>query len=609
MRRNGNGRALIFLILLAAGLAGWIGKADRAQTILEDGQRWPAGEEICLLRGLAETSEGQYRFRFYAEEGCGPLTLSLIHLSSFRVSVNGEVLYEYREEEGYRRIVECTPFAPAPGEVVLELETKTVGRDANLYLGLEEALDRLAAANRIGQALAMGFLFGAAVYCLTLYLNKTSEEYLMVLFVYISMLMIWGLCQQEFSGLAIPGDLFVVLRIFFSSLTILQSIHVSLTLMGQKVPSLLRKCFSWSGSLAASLIYMLARTFVPGPGNVLSVLLFFTSGAMAVYVCLFCRPSAAASSSGKAPLALIVGFSVTQCLRILSWAADRGPFADTIYFNYFRSVPIFDIPFVLGCMGAINARFAGKFQEAEELVRELDRKVEERTRELREQEKQKRQLMINIFHDLRSPIFILQGHMELMPAETEEAKENLAIMKERLAFLSRMTEDLFLLTKLEENKVLFCEDSVDMSELVRELGASCRLACEQAKIRLTVEAEAESLVIGDRVRLEQALMNLIVNGMHVTPEGGDLSLLLRKRERRVEVLVKDSGPGIEPEDIPKIFQQYYYKDRSSKSASTGLGLSIAREIIRHHGGTLSVESEPGKGSTFRISLPEADFSA
>lgn len=596
MRRNGNGRALIFLLLLAAGLTGWLLGADRAQEVLENGGRLPSEEAVCLLRDWQETAEGEYRFCFYAEEGCGPLTLSLIHLSSFRLSVNGETVYEYQEEEGYRRIVTCGIGEPEPGEVVLDLTTENIGRDANLYLGPEAVTDRLAATNRTGQALAMGLLFGAAIYGMTLYLNKTSEEYLMVLFVYTSMLMIWGLCQLEFGWLTLPGGLFFSLRSFFSCLTILQSIYVSVTLMKREMNRPFRMLFGWYGSLTVSLVYMLAHLGNPTVEKVFSSLLFFTSGFMALYVCRY---------SGKENRALMIGFSVTQCFRILSWVADLGPFADTIYFNYFRTVPIFDIPFVVGCMVTINVRFAGKFKEAEELVRELDRKVEERTAQLRDQEKQKRQLMINIFHDLRSPIFILQGHMELMPAETEEAKENLTIMKERLAFLSRMTEDLFLLTKLEENKVLFCEDSVDMGRLVRELGASCRLACEQAGILLTVEADAEGFVIGDRVRLEQALMNLLVNGMQHTPEAGELLLRLSKREGRVEVLVKDSGPGIDPEDIPKIFQQYYYKDRSSKSASTGLGLSIAREIVRHHKGNLRVETEPGKGSAFLVSLPEA----
>ncbi|MCI8514475.1 MAG: hypothetical protein HFI93_07560 [Lachnospiraceae bacterium] len=598
MKKIGNGRALLFLLVLAAGLTGWIFRADRAQETLFDGRTFSAEEQVCLLRDIREVSQGHYRFCFYVVEDCGPLTLSLIHLPSFFLSVNGERVYEYREEEGYRRIVNCEIGELKPGKVILDLETEAISRDANLYLGNEAAVARLASANQIGQALAMGLLFGVAIYGMTLYWNKSSEEYLMVFFVYTSMLMIWGLCQQEFSGLAIPGDLFVVLRSFFSSLTILQSIHVSVTLMKQETGRPFSVIFSWYGSLAVSFLYMLLRLWIPAAGAVASALLFFTSGAMAVFVCLH---------SGRESRALMIGFSVTQCLRILSWMADRGSFADTIYFNYFRTVPIFDLPFVIGCMVTINIRFAGKFKEAEELVRELDRKVEERTEELREQQRKKRQFMIRIFHDLRSPIFILQGHMELMPAETGEARENLDIMKDKLSFLARMTEDLFLLTKLEENKVLFCEDSVDMRKLVRELGASCRLACEQEKIRLSVEAETEAIVIGDRIRLEQALMNLLVNGIHYTPEGGELALSLRKNKGRVEVRVRDSGPGIEPEDIPKIFQQYYHKDRSGKSASTGLGLSIAQEIIRYHGGTLTVESELGQGSVFLASLPEAEF--
>ena len=105
MKKIGNGRALLFLLVLAAGLTGWIFRADRAQETLFDGRTFSAEEQVCLLRDIREVSQGHYRFCFYVVEDCGPLTLSLIHLPSFFLSVNGERVYEYREEEGYRRIV------------------------------------------------------------------------------------------------------------------------------------------------------------------------------------------------------------------------------------------------------------------------------------------------------------------------------------------------------------------------------------------------------------------------------------------------------------------------------------------------------------------------
>ena len=111
-------------------------------------------------------------------------------------------------------------------------------------------------------------------------------------------------------------------------------------------------------------------------------------------------------------------------------------------------------------------------------------------------------------------------------------------------------------------------------------------------------------MIGDRFRLEQAFQNLLTNAMHYTPDGGELGLSLAIEGEQILVRVEDHGPGIAEEDIPKIFQQYYYKDRSSKFASTGLGLSIALEIIRHHKGTIGVESELGKGSVFTVRLPK-----
>ena len=589
------GWAFGLVLTLAALAAGLIGYADRQQKQLQNGDFLPEDEQIYQLKGM-EGGEGAYPFVLYDANGSGAeWEISLEHFLPFRLWVNGTMIFEYNGEAGYRRISTVLLGPAEKGKLNVEIETERWTADARVYFSRAGALSRLSTMNMMYQALGMGLLIGIAFYGISLYLHKSSEEYLMVFSVYTLMLMIWGFCQLESGIIRISADLFLTLRSFFSCLTILQSIHVCLTLMQLKLQERIGGFFSWTGSLIVSFSYMLLRLWQLSPGSLFSWVLFSVSGIMVIYVCLHAR---------KGQMALVIGFSLTQLLRIFSFAADNSGFGDTVLFAYFRTVPFFDIPFVLGCMMAINARFAGKFREAEELVCELDRKVEQRTEELREQQRQKRQLMLNIFHDLRSPIFVLQGYMDLMPAESEDAKENLAVMKDRLAFLSHMTEDLFLLTKLEENKILFCEDGVDLSQVLKGLAASWYPECEKRRISLKEDIAEEAFVIGDRFRLEQAFQNLLTNAMHYTPDGGELGLSLAIEGEQILVRVEDHGPGIAEEDIPKIFQQYYYKDRSSKFASTGLGLSIALEIIRHHKGTIGVESELGKGSVFTVRLPK-----
>jgi signal transduction histidine kinase len=115
----------------------------------------------------------------------------------------------------------------------------------------------------------------------------------------------------------------------------------------------------------------------------------------------------------------------------------------------------------------------------------------------------------------------------------------------------------------------------------------------------------QALVIGDRDRLKQLMLNLVSNALKFTPEGGRVDVQVAAANGEIEVLVNDSGRGIGPEDLPHVFERFYRADRSRTrgSGGTGLGLAIAKHIVEAHGGRISVSSQPNAGTTFKVTLP------
>ena len=255
-------------------------------------------------------------------------------------------------------------------------------------------------------------------------------------------------------------------------------------------------------------------------------------------------------------------------------------------------------------------RFAGQFILAENLNRELENMnehledlVQQRTAELREQQEQKHAMMQNIFHDVRSPIQILKRCIDQQKAD-DCSPELVEKMDTRLTYLDRLVSNLFLISKLESNKIIFDEDDVPMHEIAREIS----VASSEKKngIRVVCEASDPCIVWGDRLRLTQMLQNIVDNAIHHSPKDQPVLLSINRVDTNAVITVTDFGKGIAPEDLPHVFQRYYQSKLSHDPESFGLGLSIAKEIAEAHGGTISVLSPEGQGARFVIELPLID---
>ncbi len=131
------------------------------------------------------------------------------------------------------------------------------------------------------------------------------------------------------------------------------------------------------------------------------------------------------------------------------------------------------------------------------------------------------------------------------------------------------------------------------------------MLAEERGVRLAVEAGGVTRVVGDAVRLRQALLILLDNALKYTPDGGAITVSVTRQGGQVRLRVQDSGPGLAPEDLPHLFERFYRADKARGSAGSGLGLSIVRWIAEAHGGRITAANAPERGALFTITLPLA----
>lgn len=222
-----------------------------------------------------------------------------------------------------------------------------------------------------------------------------------------------------------------------------------------------------------------------------------------------------------------------------------------------------------------------------------------------------RRFVADASHELRAPLAIIQGNLELLErATTLPEPERQAIwqdIRDEVRRLGRLVSDLLSLARAESGQPLQ-RRSVELDRLVTDVLRAMRV--EMARHRLTVEHLEPVQVLGDPDRLRELLVILLDNAIRYTPEGGRIRVWLARRPdrpREVELAVEDTGIGISPEDLPHIFERFYRADkaRSRQTGGTGLGLAIARWIAEAHGGHIYAESQPGQGSRFTVRLPAA----
>ncbi|MFC2037605.1 sensor histidine kinase [Chloroflexota bacterium] len=214
-------------------------------------------------------------------------------------------------------------------------------------------------------------------------------------------------------------------------------------------------------------------------------------------------------------------------------------------------------------------------------------------------------------HDLRAPLTVIRGYVELVLEDTEAASDEdavdfLGVVLTRTQQMSDLIDNLLDVEKIESGAVTLERKPVDLGGLVHEVGRGFEPVVQQKGQTLLWQVPADvPLLLADRSRLVQVLNNLVSNAIKFTPAGGQVRIDVLERDELIVVEVSDTGPGISEEDQARLFQRFFRTDtvRQQRIPGTGLGLSIVKAIIEQHGGQVYCRSQVGAGTTFGFTLP------
>jgi two-component system OmpR family sensor kinase/two-component system sensor histidine kinase BaeS len=224
------------------------------------------------------------------------------------------------------------------------------------------------------------------------------------------------------------------------------------------------------------------------------------------------------------------------------------------------------------------------------------------TTRLQEQDRQRRDLMADIAHELRTPLAVVQGRIEgLLDGVYPRDDARLGEVLEETRLLARLVEDLGTLAHSERGTLGLQKEPTDLGVLFGDAVRS--LASEAAGRGVTVQVDDSTdlpLVEVDPLRIREVVTNLIANAIRHSRGGAAVSIAAERRQDRIVVRVRDTGPGIPADELPRIFDRFHKGERSHGS---GLGLPIARNLVAAHGGEIAVESEVGRGTTVTFTLP------
>ena len=231
--------------------------------------------------------------------------------------------------------------------------------------------------------------------------------------------------------------------------------------------------------------------------------------------------------------------------------------------------------------------------------------------EIERVEKTRRDFISNVSHELRTPLTSVQGYTETlleMPETTDAMRNFLMVIQKNAGRMARLTEDLLTLASVESGEAKIEPVAVEAKELLQEAFQSFRDLAARRNLDLHISDSADALVMADREAIHQVFANLLENAMKYGKSGGKVEIGSRIQSGGVEFYVRDFGPGIHSEHLPRLFERFYRVDkaRSWEAGGTGLGLAIVKHLVLNMGGSVRVESELNHGAMFFFLLPMAE---
>ena len=321
---------------------------------------------------------------------------------------------------------------------------------------------------------------------------------------------------------------------------------------------------------------------------------------------------------------VVLFLSVIGAATVVSWlTAARGQYGQPLRFP---AIPIgvLIVIFAIGLVRVLIRRFgtplgdiveasnrvaAGDFavrlsEQGPLSVRTVARAFNSMTTRLEAQDSQRRHLMADVAHELRNPLAVVQGRLEgMLDGVYPRDEAQISAVLEETRMLTRLVDDLRTLAHAESGMLALQKEPTDLGMLLNESVASFAVDSRGGQAPVSVDAPPDlPLIEIDPLRIREVVTNLVSNAVRHTPPSGAVSIEAVRRGDVIEVKVRDNGAGIAAEEVPKIFNRFY-KGRGSRGS--GLGLTIARNLVVAHGGEIRAESQAGQGTTIIFTLPVA----
>lgn len=546
---------------------------------------------------------------FYRNDPQEGMAFLLENISSFTLSGKNGTIYQCSERDLSRSayVIPLDADLWENGCLTLTLKTPYLRRLTSLAIGSPSTLFAREQMHDIISLVCIFLQLMLILICITLYLAKPTERYLFSLSLLILASLLTRIISNELVNYFFSHALNKILLPVLGLFPIWPESFLFLKLSQANLPAPFDRFIKLRSFTVLTIITCLLAYLRPD------------SSTEFMLICVSCIFLLTSFILYKASLP----FVKSNYLLVGAFAADLGILWGNSFVNLFarvRTLACFSpstIAFLIYSLGTclfVFLRFAQKFKEAEilgqeleDLNHQLDEKAAQKAQELVEEKAQKHRLMLNVFHDLRSPLYIA-GECVSALRENRDTTDYLEILEDRLDFMNRLTEDLFLIAKMEDHDFLMVMDRVNLSVLCAEQCQAAAVLAKNHHIQFNTHILPDFIIWGDSYRLEQTIQNLLSNALTYTPAGGTVSVSLERaisheEEDSCVLSVSDTGKGISAENLPFIFERYYRVDRAENSKSTGLGLSIAYEIVKAHKGFLTVDSTPGKGTCFRAVFP------
>jgi signal transduction histidine kinase len=238
-------------------------------------------------------------------------------------------------------------------------------------------------------------------------------------------------------------------------------------------------------------------------------------------------------------------------------------------------------------------------------------RLEEASKKINQYEGRRRQFLMDVTHELRTPLTSIRGITEGLKSGLvtlpEDKMKYYSIIEKETFRLIRLINELLDMEKIESGMIDLNHSVTGLKDLLEVITESLEVLVEEKKLQLTIECDPDIRIYGDYDRLVQILINLVKNSIQFT-DYGSIRLTGSETKEATVIVVSDTGKGMTPQELSLIWERFYKSDasRTKNKSETGLGLSIVKKLVEAHQGVITVESIPGIGSTFTITLPKSD---